>query len=85
MRPPWAVALLLLLGLRYLSWRASDTLNLDTPLAAAISVTALVAEMLLLVRWVQQRLGACHVAACLASHVSRRAGRAASGETGPSQ
>lgn len=48
MRLPWAVALLLLLGLRYLSWRASDTLNLDTPLAAAISVTALVAEVLLL-------------------------------------
>ncbi len=48
MRLPWAVALLLVLGLRYLGWRASETLNLDTPLAAAISVTALVAETLLL-------------------------------------
>ncbi len=48
MRLPWAVALLLLLGLRYLLWRATDTLNLDTPLAAAISVTALAAESLLI-------------------------------------
>ena len=49
MRLPWAVALLLLLGLRYLHWRASATLNLDTPLAAAISLTAFAAELLLLV------------------------------------
>ncbi|QPN63455.1 glycosyltransferase [Synechococcus sp. CBW1004] len=48
MRLPWAVALLLLLGLRYLLWRATDTLNLATPLAAAISVTALAAEALLI-------------------------------------
>lgn len=48
MRLPWAVVLLLLLGLCYQAWRLSDTLNLDTPLAAAISLTALVAELLLL-------------------------------------
>jgi len=48
MRHPWAVALLLLLGLRYLIWRAADTLNLDTPLAAALSLLALAAEALLL-------------------------------------
>ena len=48
MRLPWAVALLLLLGLRYLHWRAIATLNLDSPLAAAISLTALTAEAMLL-------------------------------------
>ncbi|MFM8605924.1 MAG: glycosyltransferase [Cyanobium sp.] len=48
MRLPWAVALLLLLGLRYLFWRASATLNLDTPLAATISLAALAAEAMLL-------------------------------------
>lgn len=49
MRHRWAVALLLLLGVRYLIWRAADTLNLDTPLAAALSLLALAAEALLLV------------------------------------
>jgi hypothetical protein len=44
----WAVALLVLLGLRCVTWRVTDTLNLSTPLAAAISVTALLAELLLL-------------------------------------
>jgi cellulose synthase (UDP-forming) len=44
----WAVALLLLLGLRYLIWRGADTLNLDTPLASALSLLALAAEALLL-------------------------------------
>jgi cellulose synthase (UDP-forming) len=48
MRLPWAVALLLLLGLRYLFWRAGSTLNLDTPVAATISLTALAAEAMLL-------------------------------------
>ncbi|MFM7733181.1 MAG: glycosyltransferase [Cyanobium sp.] len=48
MRLPWAVALLLLLGLRCLFWRASATLNLDTPLAATISLAALAAEAMLL-------------------------------------
>ena len=48
MRLPWAVAMLLVLGLRYLGWRVSDTLNLDTPMAAAISLTALAAETVLL-------------------------------------
>lgn len=48
MRLPWAVALLLLLGLRYLLWRATDTLNLTTPLSATISVTALATEALLI-------------------------------------
>ncbi|MFM9102397.1 MAG: glycosyltransferase, partial [Cyanobium sp.] len=48
MRLPWAVALLLLLGLRYLIWRVTDTLNLASPLAATISVLALLAEALLL-------------------------------------
>lgn len=45
---PWAVALVLVLAVRYVAWRMSDTLNLATPLAAAISLTALVAELLLL-------------------------------------
>jgi len=48
MRLPWAVALLLVLGLRYLIWRAGSTLNLETPLAATISLTAFGAEALLL-------------------------------------
>lgn len=48
MRLPWAVALLLLLGVRYLIWRVTDTLNLASPLAATISVLALLAEALLL-------------------------------------
>jgi cellulose synthase (UDP-forming) len=48
MRLPWAVALLLLLGARYLTWRATSTLNLASPLAASISLTALLAETLLL-------------------------------------
>ncbi|MFN7678744.1 MAG: glycosyltransferase [Cyanobacteriota bacterium] len=47
MRLPWAVALLFLLGARYLAWRATATLNLASPLAAAISLTALAAELLL--------------------------------------
>jgi len=47
-RLPWAVALLTLLAAHYLVWRLGSTLNLSTPLAATISVTALVAELLLL-------------------------------------
>ena len=40
---------LLLLGGRYLVWRATATLNLESPLAATISLLALAAEALLLV------------------------------------
>lgn len=47
-RLPWAVALLTLLAGHYLVWRLSSTLNLATPLAASISLTALVAELMLL-------------------------------------
>ena len=47
-RLPWAVALLTLLAGHYLVWRLGSTLNLSTPLAATISITALVAELLLL-------------------------------------
>ncbi|MFM7547487.1 MAG: glycosyltransferase, partial [Cyanobacteriota bacterium] len=47
-RLPWAVALLSLLALHYLVWRLGSTLNLASPLAAAISLTALAAELLLL-------------------------------------
>jgi cellulose synthase (UDP-forming) len=44
MRLPWAVLLLALLAARYLHWRVTATLNLDTPLAAALSVLLLAAE-----------------------------------------
>ena len=47
-RLPWAVALLTLLAAHYLAWRLGSTLNLATPLAATISVSALVAELMLL-------------------------------------
>jgi len=45
---PWALVLLLLLGLRYVHWRATETLNLVTPLATIISLIALVAELVVL-------------------------------------
>ncbi|MEB3171544.1 MAG: cellulose synthase catalytic subunit [Synechococcaceae cyanobacterium] len=48
MRLPWAVALLAFLAGRYLIWRIGSTLNLSTPLAATLSLTALAAELLLL-------------------------------------
>lgn len=44
----WAVLLLALLAARYLHWRIADTLNLDTPLAAALSLLLLAAELWLL-------------------------------------
>ena len=47
-RLPWAVALLSLLAGHYLFWRLGSTLNLATPLAAVISLTALAAELMLL-------------------------------------
>jgi cellulose synthase (UDP-forming) len=48
MRLPWAVLLLALLAARYLHWRFTATLNLDTPLAAALSLLLLAAELWLL-------------------------------------
>jgi len=48
MRLPWAVLVLALLTVRYLHWRITATLNLDTPLAAALSVLLLAAEIWLL-------------------------------------
>lgn len=47
-RLSWAVALLTLLAAHYLVWRVGSTLNLATPLAATISIAALVAELMLL-------------------------------------
>lgn len=44
----WAVLLLALLAARYLHWRIADTLNLDTPLAAGLSLLLLAAELWLL-------------------------------------
>jgi cellulose synthase (UDP-forming) len=44
----WAVALLGVLTVQYLGWRITATLNLGTAAATAVSVTALVAELLLL-------------------------------------
>ncbi|WP_216904436.1 glycosyltransferase [Synechococcus sp. CCY 9618] len=43
-----AIAVTLVLALRYLLWRAGSTLNLDTPVAAALSLTMLAAELMLL-------------------------------------
>ncbi len=43
-----AIAVLALLSISYLVWRGSSTLNLATPLAAAISLAMLAAECLLL-------------------------------------
>ena len=43
-----AIALIVLLSLGYLAWRATSTLNLSTPLATAISLTMLAAETSLL-------------------------------------
>ncbi|MCP9917582.1 glycosyltransferase [Cyanobium sp. ATX 6F1] len=43
-----AVVVLALLGLRYLLWRLSSTLNLATPEAAGLSLLMLVAELVLL-------------------------------------
>jgi cellulose synthase (UDP-forming) len=48
MRLPWAVLLLALLTARYLHWRVTATLNLDTPLSAGLSVLLLAAELWLL-------------------------------------
>ena len=48
MRLPWAVLLLTLLGGRYLAWRIADTLNLQSPTAALLSVLMLAAELMLL-------------------------------------
>jgi|688.fasta_scaffold83673_2 cellulose synthase (UDP-forming) len=48
MRLPWAVVLLGLLAARYLHWRVTATLNLDTPLAASLSVLLLASELWLL-------------------------------------
>ena len=42
----WAVALLGVLTVQYLGWRITATLNLGTATATAVSVTALVAELL---------------------------------------
>ncbi|MCP9786803.1 glycosyltransferase [Cyanobium sp. N5-Cardenillas] len=44
----WAVLLLTLLGARYLHWRLGESLNLDTPLAASLSLLTLAAELVLL-------------------------------------
>ena len=41
MRLPWAVLLLALLACRYVFWRCTATLNLDSPLAAALSLLLL--------------------------------------------
>ncbi|WP_411870807.1 glycosyltransferase [Vulcanococcus limneticus] len=49
MRLPWAVLLLTLLGGRYLAWRLGSTLNLDSPLAAGLSLVMLLAELALLI------------------------------------
>jgi len=49
--PPWRVGAAVLitgLGVRYLPWRLSHTLNLSTPLAALFSVLLLAAELILL-------------------------------------
>jgi len=48
MRLPWAVLLLALLAVRYGHWRCTATLNLDTPLAAGLSLLLLAAELWLL-------------------------------------
>ncbi|MFN4868115.1 MAG: glycosyltransferase [Cyanobium sp.] len=48
MRLPWAVMLMALLTARYLHWRVTATLNLDSPLAAALSVLLLACELWLL-------------------------------------
>ena len=48
MRLPWAVLLLALLAGRYVFWRCTATLNLDSPLAAALSLLLLAAELWLL-------------------------------------
>jgi cellulose synthase (UDP-forming) len=48
MRLPWAVMLLALLAGRYVFWRCTATLNLDSPLAAALSLLLLAAELWLL-------------------------------------
>jgi cellulose synthase (UDP-forming) len=48
MRLPWAVLLLALLAARYVHWRITATLNLDTPLSATLSVLLLAAELWLL-------------------------------------
>jgi cellulose synthase (UDP-forming) len=45
---PWAVLLLALLAGRYVHWRCTATLNLDTPLAAGLSLLLLAAELWLL-------------------------------------
>jgi cellulose synthase (UDP-forming) len=47
-RLPWAVLLQTLLAARYLHWRFSSSLNLDTPLAASLSLLTLGAELVLL-------------------------------------
>ncbi len=47
-RLPWAVLLQTLLAARYLHWRFSSSLNLDTPLAASLSLLTLSAELVLL-------------------------------------
>jgi cellulose synthase (UDP-forming) len=47
-RLPWAVLLLTLLAARYLIWRIGSSLNLETPLAASLSLLTLTAELLLL-------------------------------------
>ena len=48
MRLPWAVLLLALLAGRSVFWRCTATLNLDSPLAAALSLLLLAAELWLL-------------------------------------
>ncbi len=48
MRLSWAVLLLTFLGGRYLAWRIGDTLNLQNPTAALLSVLMLGAELMLL-------------------------------------
>ncbi len=48
LRLPWAVLLQTLLATRYLHWRFSSSLNLDTPLAASLSLLTLSAELVLL-------------------------------------
>jgi cellulose synthase (UDP-forming) len=49
-----AIAVIALLSLRYLHWRATGTLNLGSTLAAAVSVTMLAAEMALLAQGLLQ-------------------------------
>jgi cellulose synthase (UDP-forming) len=68
-----AIAVIAMLSLRYLLWRATGTLNLSTPLGGAVSLTMLAAETALLGQGLLQ-LG---LAWFREPHVSAEAGQAA--------